>query len=88
MNEPLIVIPYKINPQELILPSDPSFCFYRESITPPNWLVEGKNLVIDLETGLFRAVDEQALYDYALGGEYEERMRITGGWDEENDCQI
>jgi hypothetical protein len=84
----VIVIPYEINPQKLILPTDPDYHYHRETITPPNWLTQGKNLVMDLESGLFRAVDEQELYDYALGGEYEERMKITGNWDYENDCQL
>lgn len=63
----------------LILPGHPLFDITLAT-PPPDWQIkqeksnEGINFVKDVETGIFRSVNQQELMEYLLGGEYEEVM--------------
>ena len=74
----------------LILPGHPLFDVTLAT-PPPDWKVkqeksnDGINFVKDLETGIFRSVNDQELTEYLCGGEYEEVMSEYDDWDWELD---
>lgn len=70
----------------IILPGHPLFDITLAT-PPPDWKVKQEksgnaiNFVKDGETGMFRSVTPEELYEYLLGGEYDEVIGDEEEWD-------
>lgn len=65
----------------LILPDNPLFDFTLQTARPPGWQNHASEeiaFVVDHATGLMRPATRAEMIDYALGGEYDERLDALG----------
>lgn len=73
---PLLIIPFPILDQELILPDSPLFKATLESSFPPNWKTQ--DIVKDSSTGLLKSVTRKEALEYIYDGEYDEACNNFG----------
>lgn len=73
----------------LILPGDPRFEATLQTASHPMWAAKsaddgyGAAYVVEPGSGLLRPASGAELEEYLYGGEYEERQRDIGEWEED-----
>lgn len=69
----------------IILPDNPLFQLTLQTVPPPDWqnhASEELAMIFDHESGLMRPATLAEMTDYVEGGEYDERLRSIGEFED------